>query len=200
MFTIGEYLQKDTFKRLYGKTLKNISGLSKRSKIVRFTINEKEEYVLKHIQECCEEVQIEELIGDPEDILGFPLILAEEVSQKVEGDESQTYTFYKLATIKGYVTIRFLGSSTGEYSEKVDFFSVSNDMFRRNILNDYEKKILAESLLRELINLQKHELETNYPHFTMYLNPPCDFSVIVCGRTADLPTIGIEDPCKDYED
>lgn len=74
-----------------------------------------------------------------------------------------------------------------------------------------EKKIL--SLLTELIELTKDktpvkkkqevkpvDLETSYPHFTMYLNPPCDFSVIVCGRTADLPLIGMEDPCKDYED
>lgn len=74
-----------------------------------------------------------------------------------------------------------------------------------------EKKIL--SLLTELIELTKSEtqvkktqeikpveIETDYPHFTMYLSPPCDFSVIVCGRTVDLPTIGVEDPCEDYED
>lgn len=77
-----------------------------------------------HDQDCCETVTIEEIVGDLDDLVGAPLLVAEGVSEAGEsggwGDTS-TWTFYKLATVKGGVTIRWLGSGNGYYSESVDF-------------------------------------------------------------------------------
>jgi hypothetical protein len=78
-----------------------------------------------HEQDCCESVYIEDICGDLEDLIGSPLVEAEEVSDYdsdplYEGEESYTWTFYKFGTRKGSVTVRWYGSSNGYYSENVN--------------------------------------------------------------------------------
>ena len=95
---------------------------------LEFTLSDGRKFHLYHEQSCCESVYIEDINGDLEDLVGEPLRIAEEVSNYdggvPEDSESYTWTFYRLATIKGYVTIRFLGTSNGYYSETVDFGEV----------------------------------------------------------------------------
>ncbi len=75
-----------------------------------------------HEQDCCENVHLEDITGDLTDLVGYPILQAELVTEKTEDGEwgdSSTWSFYKFATIKGSVTVRWLGSSNGYYSEEV---------------------------------------------------------------------------------
>jgi hypothetical protein len=75
-----------------------------------------------HCQDCCENVVLQDIIGELSDLVGAPILVAEE---RVNGSETEwgheTWTFSELATIKGSVTLRWLGESNGYYSEAVDF-------------------------------------------------------------------------------
>jgi hypothetical protein len=96
-------------------------------------------YVMGHSLECCEEVFIKEIVGNLKDLLNSKILKAEESTSPAdldtdldEDDEvcnpggagvySATWTFYKLATIKGYVDISWIGKSNGYYSESVNLY------------------------------------------------------------------------------
>ena len=81
-----------------------------------------------HQQDCCESVSVEEVIGDLDDLISTPIIMAEERTQSdTDANESGTWTFYEFRTIKGSVTIWWYGSSNGYYSEEVTISEVTDD-------------------------------------------------------------------------
>jgi hypothetical protein len=84
-------------------------------------------FVLYHRQDCCEYVYLAEVIGELSDLVNDgPVLLAEEIREEdSNASESGTWTFYKLRTHGGDVTLRFNGQSNGYYSESVDFFETT---------------------------------------------------------------------------
>ena len=109
---------------LKGKTLSSITGEVGDGEVV-FVTTDGERYRMYHEQDCCESVSLEDIVGDLQDLVGSEILIAEEVEGESPTDfeeyESHTWTFYKFATRKGYVDLRWLGSSNGYYSEGVSF-------------------------------------------------------------------------------
>lgn len=92
---------------------------------LHFTLENGRKYRMYHRQDCCESVYIEDIIGDLDDLIGATVTMAEEVTESGSEDwDTYTWTFYKFATTKGYVTIRWYGTSNGYYSESVDIEEV----------------------------------------------------------------------------
>lgn len=113
------------FNELVGKTIVKINGLEKYEERVTFECSDGVKYKMYHEQDCCESVSIEDVTGDISDLIGSPILVAEESSCNAENvSESGTWTFYKIATRKGWVDIRWLGESNGYYSESVSFVKV----------------------------------------------------------------------------
>ena len=102
-------------------------------------------YILTHRQDCCEAVYLDDIIGNLNDLIGSPILMSELATNKgalqskyeksysfEEGKKySQTWSFYKFATLKGYVDIRWNGSSNGCYSEEVDFIALSDETVKK---------------------------------------------------------------------
>jgi len=118
------------FEELKGKT---VLSIEREADALIFNCSDGYSYKLYHEQDCCESVVIESITGDLDDLIGNEILVAEEsISDKnpdnvsFEYQDCFTWTFYKLATIKGWVDIRWYGESNGYYSISVDFIKYEN--------------------------------------------------------------------------
>ncbi len=111
---------------LVGRTVVRVEGLHEGSTSVQFHFEDGTRMEMYHEQDCCEAVSLCDVVGGPEQLLGVPLLQAREDrsldATDPEAYDSHTWTYYTFATIKGYVHLRWLGSSNGYYSESVDVY------------------------------------------------------------------------------
>lgn len=115
---------------LVGQTLASVTQHG--NELIEFVTNTGTKYHMYHEQDCRESVRINDIAGDLQDLVNTPIVKAyESNSEPGYGDKenpdpwgSGTWTFYHLATSKGYVTIRWYGESNGYYSESVSFSEV----------------------------------------------------------------------------
>lgn len=122
-----------TIQDLVGLTFESVTGEVGGEELV-FTSVDGRVFKFIHDQDCCESVTVESIVGDLADLVGDPLLLAEEATHEDENppgvavpeyQDSFTWTFYKFATRKGYVDVRWYGESNGYYSEQVDLYEVT---------------------------------------------------------------------------
>ena len=113
---------------LIGETMCRVENINNEEII--FETVDGDIYRLFHMRDCCEGVTVEDINGDLSDLTDSPITVAEENVHENENppgmdakeyQDSFTWTFYRFATAKGHVIIRWYGESNGYYSESVDF-------------------------------------------------------------------------------
>ena len=124
---------------IVAKTIVEITkGEDDSGDVLTFVTDDGDIYDMFHEQSCCEYITLEDIVGDLEDLKNTPIVIAREDTNRTDEPaaryvedwktDSYTWTFYKMATFKGYVTFRWFGSSNGCYSEKVSFIKRKNKL------------------------------------------------------------------------
>lgn len=120
-----------TIDSIVGKTIKSVEGDRVNSDRLEFEFEDGCFCGFYEGGGQCDNTRIEDIIGEVDNLIGAPLLMAEEVVSRDKSIEdapdkydagSFTWTFYKFATVNGYVTVRWYGTTNGYYSERVDFY------------------------------------------------------------------------------
>lgn len=123
--------QKDSgFIDLEGKTITKIEGLETGSYDVTFYCSDGSVYRMYPDDDSFRygndiDIAIEDICGDVDCLIGNEIKKAEvRRSEKIDGKlyTPEVWTFYTLATVKGYVDIRWYGTHNGYYSAEVNFW------------------------------------------------------------------------------
>ena len=120
-----------------GRTITRVAGLELGETELFIYFNEDEYIKMYHSQDCCENVDLDDICGntDLEGATFYELVEKKsnvEMEAKSEYDDSWTWTFYTIKTSKGYLDLRWYGSSNGYYSEGVDLEICYEDTYDVN--------------------------------------------------------------------
>ena len=125
---------KEVFKKLEGRIIMSVTGKVGDEEVLIKTACGIT-FRLYHQHDCCESVNLHDVDGDLQDLVGHKVVLAsmesnagnehddatgEEWRQKPsEYSESWTWTFVKIQSMGASLTMRWLGESNGYYGEEV---------------------------------------------------------------------------------
>lgn len=125
------YSDRCNVNELKGKVILKIDGKKGDDELIFYCSNG-DSYKMYHDQDCCESVHLEDVCGDLNNLINSEILLSEEVSNlgdipplDEDWDESYTWTYYNIATHKGFITLRWYGTSNGYYSESIDFEKIN---------------------------------------------------------------------------
>ena len=108
-----------------GRFITRVVGLELGDTKICIYFSENEYIKMYHRQDCCENVDLDDICGniDLEGAVFYELVEKKsdvELEAKEEYEESWTWTFYTIKTSKGYLDLRWYGASNGYYSEEVN--------------------------------------------------------------------------------
>lgn len=82
--------------------------------VITFTRTDGVQVKMYHEQECCEHVRVEEIHGDLQALVGYPLTTAEVFTRdggESEDGDDRMFTFYRIGNERHLATIRWCGES-----------------------------------------------------------------------------------------
>lgn len=114
-----------SLKNLENLVIENVEGCYKGSDTMKITFTNGM-YVIFKYPDVFSNVDIDDVNGDVETLIGQRLLkldvrMSNEMDNNNEPDYSKLWTFYTFATVKGYVDVKWYGSSNGWYSVCVDW-------------------------------------------------------------------------------
>ncbi len=121
---------------LRGRTIDKVIGLEKDSEVVEIITACGKVFKFFHDQDCCEEVKLVDFDLNPDELVGAYVTSAylstssDQSGKEIkpsEDSESWTWSFYRIVTDKGTLSMRWLGESNGWYSESVELVIINDD-------------------------------------------------------------------------
>ncbi len=109
---------------LVGQHIVDIKGLHIDSTLIEIFTSEGNHYSFSHEQDCCEQVYLVDFESDLNHYNNTLVTSADVAESDTDADKDDGYsiwTFYKIQTNQGEIWLRFLCSSNGYYSTRIDF-------------------------------------------------------------------------------